>query len=43
MSDNTNELDTIVGLDIGTSKTVAVIGEMLPDGVIKVLGTGVAP
>lgn len=43
MSDNRDELDTVVGLDIGTSKTVAVIGEILPDGVIKVLGTGVSP
>ena len=34
MSDNRDELDTVVGLDIGTSKTVAVIGEILPDGVI---------
>lgn len=33
----------IVGLDIGTHKVVAVIGEVLPDGVINVLGSGVSP
>lgn len=42
MTDNINDT-SIVGLDIGTSKVVAVIGETLPDGVIKVLGTGVSP
>ncbi|EKE71447.1 cell division protein FtsA [Gallaecimonas xiamenensis] len=30
----------IVGLDIGTSKIVAVVGEVLPDGQINVLGVG---
>ncbi|MDD6910510.1 cell division protein FtsA [Actinobacillus minor] len=33
----------IVGLDIGTSKVVAVVGEVLPDGVINVMGAGVCP
>lgn len=42
MTDNIDD-DKILGLDIGTSKVVAVIGNTLPDGVIKVLGTGVSP
>ncbi len=33
----------IVGLDIGTSKVVAVVGEVLPDGVINVMGSGICP
>ncbi|WP_294088456.1 cell division protein FtsA [uncultured Actinobacillus sp.] len=33
----------IVGLDIGTSKVVSVVGEVLPDGVINVMGAGVCP
>lgn len=33
----------IVGLDIGTSKVSAVIGDVWPDGVINVLGAGVSP
>lgn len=36
----TEEQNIIVGLDIGTHKVVAVVGEMLPDGVINVIGTG---
>lgn len=42
MTDNIDDT-SIVGIDIGSSKVVAVIGETLPDGVIKVLGTGVSP
>lgn len=30
----------MVGLDIGTSNIIAVIGEVLPDGVVNVLGRG---
>ncbi|MDY2946434.1 MAG: cell division protein FtsA [Mannheimia varigena] len=37
------ESKIIVGLDIGTSKVVAVVGEVLPDGVINVMGSGVCP
>ncbi|MDO4697292.1 MAG: cell division protein FtsA [Pasteurellaceae bacterium] len=33
----------VVGLDIGSHKVVAVVGEVLPDGVINVLGSGVSP
>ena len=36
----TKELEpkVIVGLEVGTSKVVAVVGEVLPDGVVNVLG-----
>lgn len=37
------ESKIIVGLDIGTSKVVAVVGEVLPDGVVNVIGSGVCP
>lgn len=37
------ESKIIVGLDIGTHKVVAVVGEVLPDGVINVLGMGASP
>lgn len=30
----------IVGLDIGTSKVAVIIGEVLPDGEISVIGLG---
>lgn len=36
------ESKIIVGLEIGTHKVVAVVGEVLPDGVINVLGSGVS-
>lgn len=32
-----------VGLEVGTSKVVAVVGELLPDGVVNVLGAGSCP
>ena len=35
--------DLIVGLEIGTSKICAVVGEGRPDGSIKILGVGQAP
>lgn len=34
------ERDLIVGLDIGTSKVKAVVGEVLPDGNISIVGVG---
>lgn len=37
------ESKIIVGLEIGTHKVVAVVGEVLPDGVINVIGSGVSP
>ena len=33
----------IVGLDIGTSKVVAIVGEVLPDGELEVVGIGSHP
>ena len=33
----------IVGLDIGTSKVVAIVGETNPDGTMTVVGLGVHP
>ena len=40
MKDNTN---LIVGLDIGTSKIVAIVAEVLPDGGLNVIGLGTQP
>ena len=37
------EAKTIVGLEVGTSKVVAVVGEVFPDGVVNVLGMGSCP
>ncbi|MCH8501289.1 MAG: cell division protein FtsA [Aliidiomarina sp.] len=39
-----NETDNmIVSLDVGTSKVTALIGEILPDGDLNVIGVGVTP
>ena len=35
-----SEKNLIVGLDIGTSKVVAIVGEMLPGGEIEIVGIG---
>lgn len=35
--------DLIVGIDIGTSKVVTLVGEMLPDGNLNVIGFGSHP
>ena len=35
--------DIVVGLEIGTSKVCATVGERLPDGIIKILGIGQVP
>ena len=35
--------DVVVGLDIGTSKIMAVVAEVLPNGQLKLAGLGVAP
>jgi len=32
-----------VGLEIGTSKVAAVIGEVRSDGLLRIIGTGEAP
>jgi cell division protein FtsA len=37
------EKNLIVGLDIGTSKVVAIVGEVTPDGIIEVIGIGSHP
>jgi cell division protein FtsA len=34
---------TIVGLDIGTTKVAAIIGEVMENGVIEIIGVGQAP
>jgi cell division protein FtsA len=40
VKDNDN---LIVGLDIGTSKIVAIVAEVLPDGALNVVGLGTQP
>ena len=40
MKDNSN---LIVGLDIGTSKIVAIVAEVLDDGALNVIGLGTQP
>ena len=37
------ERNLIVGLDIGTSKVAAIIGELSSDGLLEVVGIGLAP
>ena len=37
------EKNLIVGLDIGTSKVVAIVGEVKPDGEIEIIGIGSHP
>jgi len=43
MSKMNEDKSLIVGLDIGTSKIVAIVGELQPDGVLKVIGLGQHP
>ncbi|MEO1963528.1 MAG: cell division FtsA domain-containing protein, partial [Cycloclasticus sp.] len=38
-----NDKNLIVGLDIGTSKVAAIVGEITPDGSIDVIGIGSNP
>ena len=40
---NSNEEQLIVGLDIGTSKVVAIVGLASPDGKLEIVGTGLHP
>jgi len=40
MSRNKETKNLIVGLDIGTSKIVAIVGEVKPDGMLEVIGMG---
>ena len=37
------EQSLVVGLDIGTSKVVAIVGEVQEDGEIEVIGFGIHP
>lgn len=37
------EKNLVVGLDIGTSKVVAIVGEVSPEGEVEVVGLGSAP
>jgi cell division protein FtsA len=39
----TLEKNMIVGLDIGTSKVVAIVGEIAPDGGVEIIGIGSHP
>ena len=43
MSKSKDAKNLIVGLDIGTSKIVAIVAEATPDGMFQVIGTGNAP
>lgn len=38
-----NDKNLVVGLDIGTSKVVAIVGEVAPDREVEVIGVGSAP
>ena len=40
MSGVREDKNLIVGLDIGTSKIVAIVGELQPEGTVKVIGLG---
>jgi len=40
MSRDRDDKNLIVGLDIGTSKIVAIVGELQPEGTVKVIGLG---
>ena len=35
-----SDKNLIVGLDIGTSKVAAIVGEITPDGTIDIIGIG---
>ncbi|MDP3482713.1 MAG: cell division protein FtsA [Sulfuricella sp.] len=43
MSKTKEQKNLIVGLDIGTSKIVAIVAEILPEGRLEVIGMGQAP
>ncbi|MEZ5558806.1 MAG: cell division protein FtsA [Pseudomonadales bacterium] len=38
-----NDLKKVVGLDIGTSKVAAIVGEIGPDGELEIIGIGTHP
>ena len=37
------EKKLVVGLEVGTSKVLALVGEVLPDGIINIIGVGHCP
>lgn len=43
MSKRTDNKHLIVGLDIGTTKVVAIVGEITPDGNVDIIGIGAHP
>ena len=43
MSKVREDKNLIVGLDIGTSKIVTIVAELLPEGTLKVIGLGQHP
>ncbi|MDO9065342.1 MAG: cell division protein FtsA [Sulfuricella sp.] len=43
MSKTKEQKNLIVGLDIGTSKIVAIVAEILPEGRLEIIGMGQAP
>ena len=43
MKKMTESKDLIVGLDIGTSKIVALVAEVTPEGSLNIIGMGQAP
>ena len=43
MSKVREDKNLIVGLDIGTSKIVTIVAELLPEGSLKVIGLGQHP
>ena len=40
---NRNDRDLLVGLDVGTSKVCAIVGEQKPEGAIEIIGIGFQP
>ncbi|TEA27207.1 cell division protein FtsA [Candidatus Schmidhempelia bombi] len=38
-----SERKLVVGLEVGTSKVLALVGEVLPDGIVNVIGVGHCP
>ena len=43
MKPRKTEKSLVVGLDVGTSKIVAIVGESQPDGTVEVIGLGSHP
>jgi len=43
MAKRKSDRDVIVGLDIGTSKVLALVGELTPEGAVEIIGMGSQP